>query len=66
MPIAPGVRKNHPTAGAVRWLKLLFRDYGTQKETRTPTGLPPLRPERSASTNSATWAPYSLNTAREK
>lgn len=37
---------------------------GAQEKTRTSTGLPPLGPEPSASTNSATWA--SLITAKTR
>ncbi len=38
--------------------ELRLKNCGTQRETRTPTRLLSLRPERSASTNSATWAQF--------
>ena len=44
------------------WISSDFVGYwiGAQEGTRTPTVSPPLGPEPSASTNSATWATGSL------
>jgi hypothetical protein len=39
---------------------------GAVEKTRTFTGLPPLRPERSASTNSATTAWYAFLKVKPK
>ena len=42
-----------------------YLSHGAQERTRTSTKLPPLAPEASASTNSATWATQEENSAGE-
>ena len=61
MPPAPGSRVNYKNPSAVgaicrRVQPLPFQNNGAEGGTRTPTRLPSLRPERSASTNSTTSA----------